>query len=230
MNNIIAIVSKVLRKIFYQHEGRFRWDIVAEPGKTIIDMGCGEMKTAGVIGLDSRPEVNPDIITDLEGKIPLPDNSVDCVYANHFLEHVEKLEEVMSEIYRILKPDGRLRIFVPHFSNPYGYSDYTHKRFFGLFSFGYFCPVVYQKRLRIVPNYSQKISFNITYEKLRFHSPLRIIYPLVICLELVVNSNQLFKTLYEYHFSYLFPIYGIQIELSPLSKSDGTISTDIKTL
>ena len=44
----------------------------------------------------------------------------------------------MREITRVLKKNGKANIFVPHFSNPYYYSDYTHKRFLGLYTFYYF--------------------------------------------------------------------------------------------
>ena len=47
---------------------------------------------------------------------------------------------------------ARLEVIVPHFSNPRGYSDPTHVRFFGLYSFYYFCAAEDQPR-RKVPSF-----------------------------------------------------------------------------
>lgn len=122
----------------------------------IIDVGCGKHKSPGSVGIDKigLPEV--DIVCDVEREgLPFKDNSIDMVYSRHFLEHVKNFEFVMREVYRVLKPKGKANIVVPHFSNPLGYSDPTHKRFFGYYTFDYFCPEKYQKR-RKVPDYRKK--------------------------------------------------------------------------
>jgi SAM-dependent methyltransferase len=140
------------------------------------------------------------------------------VYANHILEHLDDLEAILAEIHRVVKPEGRIRLFVPHFSNPYGYSDYTHRRMFGLFTFRYFTPPCLQMASRPVPNYQSLFWFKVTHERLRFHSPLVPIWPLVVGLELVVNSSDFVRAVYEYHFCHWFPIYGIQVEIQPIGK------------
>lgn len=221
MNDIVAMFWKVVRKVLYQHDHRMKWNVTRnETGGITLDIGCGSgnTKKRGVFGLDILLEVKPDIVANLESGLPLKSNSVDCIYANHFLEHVESLEGVLSEIYRILRAEGRIRIFVPHFSSPYGHSDYTHKRLFGAFTFNYFTPSYLQKSWRRVPNYQPGFFFEATYERLRFYSPLRLAWPFVICLEFLVNSNQFFRALYEYHFCYWFPIYGVQVEMRPIDK------------
>lgn len=184
----------------------------------VIDLGCGRCKTEGVWGVDILVGIRPHIVADLERGLPFKDNSVDCIYSNHVLEHVKEMESVLSEIYRVLKPGGRVRIFVPHFSNPFGHSDYTHRRLFGSFSFHYFIPSNPQKSWRTVPNYNADLRFEMTYNRLRFYSPFRPLLPLVICLEALVNASQFVRICYEYHFSYWFPIYGLQVELSPIGK------------
>jgi predicted SAM-dependent methyltransferase len=70
----------------------------------VLDIGCGKNKTPGAIGLDSRPFPGVDIVADLEGKLPIPDNTYDVVYANQVLEHVYDLVGLMHELHRILKP------------------------------------------------------------------------------------------------------------------------------
>ena len=100
--------------------------------RIVIELGCGPNKIAGAIGVDKYEGEAVDIIADIEKGLPfLPDNSVDELSSRHLLEHIENLELLIREIYRVLKPGGLHRVVVPHFSNPYFYSDYTHRRFLG---------------------------------------------------------------------------------------------------
>ena len=118
----------------------------------IIELGCGHKKKEGRIGIDAVDLPMVDIVTDLEKGLGfLPDDSVDQIHSRSLLEHIENFENLVGEIVRILKKDGTAHIFVPHFSNPYYYSDYTHKRFFGLYSFYYFADHKDQPK-RKVPN------------------------------------------------------------------------------
>ncbi|MEW5944950.1 MAG: methyltransferase domain-containing protein [bacterium] len=52
---------------------------------------------------------------DATRRIPLPDNSVEVLYASHVLEHLyrEKANRLLREAYRVLAPDGIIRIAVP---------------------------------------------------------------------------------------------------------------------
>lgn len=58
-----------------------------------------------------------DYIHDLNSGKPLPlkTDSVDGVYCSHVLEHLELelITPILKELYRILKPNGKLRIIVP---------------------------------------------------------------------------------------------------------------------
>jgi predicted SAM-dependent methyltransferase len=102
-----------------------------QPEVLKIDLGCGPNKKAGYKGMDILPLPGVDYVVDIEkGFGFIADNSVDEFYTSHFLEHVNNLELILSEIYRTLKPGGICRVFVPHFSHTYYYSEYTHKRVF----------------------------------------------------------------------------------------------------
>ena len=54
-------------------------------------------------------------IHNLCRKLPWADNSVDVVYSSHTLEHLSKEEglSLLQECYRVLKPNGTIRIVVP---------------------------------------------------------------------------------------------------------------------
>jgi len=58
-----------------------------------------------------------DYVHDLNSTEPfqLDDNSVDAIYTSHTLEHIlpEYQENVFSEMYRVLRSGGKIRIVVP---------------------------------------------------------------------------------------------------------------------
>jgi SAM-dependent methyltransferase len=59
---------------------------------------------------------NPDVLVhDLRKSLPFPDNSIAAIYACHVLEHLYLTEsqKLLKECYRIMKPDGIIRIVVP---------------------------------------------------------------------------------------------------------------------
>lgn len=178
-----------------------------EYGKVSVDLGCGPNKKSGTIGIDILPLNGVDIVTNMEeGLTELPENSVDEYNSSHFLEHVVNFELLLSEIYRTLKPGGIARITVPHFSNPYYYSDYTHKRFFGLYSFDYFSsnPTGYK---RTIPVYNSNLSFTVISRKLVFKSPVFWIRNMVRkhFWTRIFNSGKFLQAQYEDAFTKLIP-------------------------
>lgn len=186
---------------------------VKEPLK--IDIGCGPNKKPGFKGMDILPLPGVDFVVDLEkGFSFLKDNSVDEYYTAHFLEHIDDFELVMGEIYRTLKPGGICTIFVPHFSNPYYYSDYTHKRFFGLYSFDYFSSSVTGFR-RKVPSYNPSIKFEIVERKLILKSPDFLITHLIKkhIWNRIFNSGKYFQAVYEEYFTKLISCYELKFVL-----------------
>ena len=43
-------------------------------------------------------------------QLPINDSEIDCAFANMFLHHVESPEKTIKELFRILKPNGKLII------------------------------------------------------------------------------------------------------------------------
>ena len=106
-----------------------------EPGETVLDLGCGggldvflaaeKVGPEGhVIGLDMTPDMialaranamrrGDTNVTFIEAPIeamPLPDESVDCVISNCVLNLVPDKSAAYAEIFRVLRPGGRLAV------------------------------------------------------------------------------------------------------------------------
>ncbi len=92
-----------------------------------INIGCGTSKVPGYVNIDLDPDVNPDLIADIN-KLPYDDDSVSCIRAYDILEHIDV--EGLKEIHRVLSPEGTLVVSVPHYGCKNAYNDYTHKHFF----------------------------------------------------------------------------------------------------
>jgi SAM-dependent methyltransferase len=112
----------------------------------VLDVGCGIMpyreliisenkKVSSYIGLDFEASLDseyelgkPDLFW--EGKtIPLRDNSVDSIISTELFEHCQYPEDVMKEMFRVLKPGGTLFFTIPFIWNlhlvPYDEYRYT---------------------------------------------------------------------------------------------------------
>ena len=60
-----------------------------------------------------HPRGPKHLVADLEKKLPLNDDSFDIAVSFFTIEHVENLGNFFSEVYRILRPEGKL--FLGHF-------------------------------------------------------------------------------------------------------------------
>lgn len=184
--------------------------------KINIELGCGPSPKKGVIGIDARELEGVDIVADLEKGLPfIPNKTVDEISSRHFLEHLENFEYLMEEIHRVLKPGGVHKVIVPHFSNPHYYSDFTHKRFFGLYSFDYFAENE-SKLKRKVPHFYTIYKFKILKRKLNFKSPFLIRHFMKKPVKALFNSSDYFQEFYEEHFCYWIPCQEVYFEMTPV--------------
>jgi SAM-dependent methyltransferase len=105
----------------------------------ILDVGCGINKYPGAIGVDNNPRTSADVIHDL-GIVPYPfaDNEFDEIISRHVVEHVPDVMAFVTELYRIVKPGGRIKLVAPHYTNPDWANDPTHKNHLNCYSFNVF--------------------------------------------------------------------------------------------
>jgi SAM-dependent methyltransferase len=107
----------------------------------ILDFGCGSkpyellFKNANsYVGVDieasGHDHENSKIDYFYDGRaLPFQDEFFDAVVCFEVLEHVFNIEEVLAEIYRVLKPGGQLLISIPfaweEHEIPYDFARYT---------------------------------------------------------------------------------------------------------
>lgn len=177
-----------------------------------IELGCGNgKKNPGAIGIDLLDYPGVDIVGDVyEVLASFPEQSVSKVYAYHFIEHVPDVERLLVELSRVVKRGGLIEFVAPHFSNPYFYSDPTHRSFFGLYTFAYYA--THAPFVRQVPTYGFKSNLAIKRVDLVFKSsrnfPFR--YGIKRLFGSLFNSCTYMRELYEENFCYLFPCYEVR--------------------
>lgn len=194
------------------------------PGDRLrLDLGCGRRKRPGFIGVDRVPAPEVDVVADLEASLPFQNNSAIEVHCHSVVEHLRDPIAFFNELHRILRPEGILRVYVPHFSNPYGHSDPTHQHLYGLYSFQYLTPDERQAFRRKVPDHYTRAHWEVVSQRLIFVGDTRVGSLLGRGFGKLINSHPRLQTLYERLFCWLVPCYAISADLRPLKRgSSGT--------
>jgi len=103
-----------------------------------LNLGCGDIRPTGWVNIDSSLNANIQripylgkllskvmglkeynnsnlVYMNLNSRWMYKDNSIDIVYSSHLFEHLtlKSANLYLSEAYRVLKPEGVLRIVVP---------------------------------------------------------------------------------------------------------------------
>lgn len=81
----------------------------------MVNLGCGDRFNDSWENYDFYSEKKEVKFIDLRKSLPFKNESIDCIYNSHVLEHFEKYKAkyFLQEIYRVLKPGGIIRVVVP---------------------------------------------------------------------------------------------------------------------
>ncbi|RYY98320.1 MAG: methyltransferase domain-containing protein, partial [Comamonadaceae bacterium] len=66
-----------------------------------INLGCGNKRKDGYVGIDMFACEAVDIIANVAEGIPLADGSVTEVWMDNFIEHVPDIPKLMREVGRV---------------------------------------------------------------------------------------------------------------------------------
>jgi len=172
-----------------------------------LDLGCGNRKRPGTIGIDINPDTDADIVHNLnQFPYPFKDSEFDEIYADNVIEHLDDALKVMEELHRISKPGGVVKVIVPYFRAKWAFIDPTHRHFFTVDSFSYFDPEHIHNKLF---NYS-KATFKV--ERIVFNETIKRGFGA----SLLKKTANKWPSRYENYLSSFFPLDDLSFYLRTL--------------
>lgn len=125
----VAVCAEFLLERGYERPSAVLRAATSDEPSLRLDLGCGQAKQEGFVGVDQWAGEGVDIVHDLRTTFPWPNSSVDEVYCNQVLEHLEGPERVhfLNEVCRVLKPWARATVIVPDWKSRRSVQDWTHK-------------------------------------------------------------------------------------------------------
>jgi SAM-dependent methyltransferase len=129
----LYIIRKSLYRVIVKHAASLT-------GK-MMDFGCGSkpykplfVNATEYIGVDYQGEghshENEQIDVFYDGKtIPFADNTFDSILTSEVLEHIFNVEDIVKELYRVLKPGGKILI-----STPFAWTEHEMPNDFGRYT------------------------------------------------------------------------------------------------
>jgi SAM-dependent methyltransferase len=137
-------------QMYYEHFHRYAVALPIAADKDVLDIASGEgygaaflaMTARSVIGVDideasvrhsaaRYPAMNLSFRVGSAAQIPLGDSSIDVITSFETIEHLTEHEQMLREMTRVLRPDGRLIISSPNrlvYSDERGYTNPFHVR------------------------------------------------------------------------------------------------------
>lgn len=106
-----------------------------------LDLGCGQNKQVGFVGVDYTACEGVDIVHDLTTfPYPFENDSVDEIFSSHFIEHLtgDQMMKFMEELYRIMKPNSTATFIAPYYNSMRAIQDPTHRQFISEANFLYY--------------------------------------------------------------------------------------------
>jgi SAM-dependent methyltransferase len=171
--------------------------VPSAPG-AVLDVGCGQRKYPGAVGIDISSDTAADLVADLNVfPYPLETETFDQILCQDIIEHVEDPFRFLSELHRIARPGGRIHLRTPHYSSVLAYGDPTHRRALSAMAIRAFEAPLFEHYL--------SARFRVVWLKLDFWDPLRWI-------GVAALANR-FQSVYEMLFAFRFPAMNIRAEL-----------------
>ena len=129
-NLIVDIISPVYPQVS-MHLRRILKKEIEGKNLLAINLGSGYTNLSDdVYNVDLLPYDSVNVICDIEN-LPFKDNSIDYILNVAVLEHVPNAPAAIAEIYRVLKPGGKLYCFIPFMqafhASPYDFNRYTYE-------------------------------------------------------------------------------------------------------
>lgn len=93
-----------------------------------LHLGCGPKFIDGFCHIDLLPAEHIDHVADVRDLSFIPDQSSELIYCSHVLEHFSRWEipAILAEWFRVLAPEGVLRLAVPDFAACVAYYQEHH--------------------------------------------------------------------------------------------------------
>ena len=104
-----------------------------------LNIGCGNKKIEGYLGVDKFKCDAADYICDIENeKLPFEDNTITAIILDNVIEHFNDIPKVINELVRVSRKGTTIKIITPHFSSLKSWIDPTHLHHLSYFSFDHF--------------------------------------------------------------------------------------------
>lgn len=169
-----------------------------------LNLGSGKDIRYDYLNLDKIKYPGIDVLHDLEKyPYPFPKNTFSEILAKDIIEHIYDTYEVLRELHRITKPNGIIKIRVPHCQSPGAWGDITHKRAFSCDSFKHYDLIANGSTLE-----TERIKIKRKYIKIIFHG-----MHVRLGISWLFNKSRYMQTLFERYFSGIFTPQNLYFEL-----------------
>lgn len=103
-----------------------------------LNLGCGNNRKQDFVGVDFAPCDAADILADLTGTLPFTESSIDEIWLDNVIEHIQDIPKLMRELHRICRDGAIITLITPHFASADSWRDPTHVHHLSFFSMDHF--------------------------------------------------------------------------------------------
>ncbi len=172
---------------------------------TKLNIGCGKDIKKDFLNVDYFNGKGVDKVINLNNyPYPFKENQFEEILAKDILEHLEKPDKCIRELWRISKKGCKIEITVPHYSSVNAWGDMTHVKPFSQHSMDHF---------DIKKEKGASLEFH---QKEKFKVQVKLILPRAYRIFGIGLLIRQFPRVYERFFTYLFPIQGLEFYLETI--------------